>query len=64
MKKLPILLGGLLALLIGAGAVGATVVYADDATPPAPTGQPGGGRARAASVSARTNWRSRPRRLV
>ncbi|MFZ5904800.1 MAG: hypothetical protein ACOYZ8_14735 [Chloroflexota bacterium] len=44
MKKLPILLGGLLALVIAAGAVGATVVYADDATPPAPTGQPGGGR--------------------
>lgn len=44
MKKLPILLGGLLALLIAAGAVGATVVYADDATPPAPSGQPGDGR--------------------
>ncbi len=41
MKKLPILLGGLLALLIVAGAVGTTVVYADDATPPTPTGQPG-----------------------
>lgn len=44
MKKLPILLGGLLALLIVAGAVGATVVYADDSTPPTPAGQPGDGR--------------------
>jgi transcriptional regulator with XRE-family HTH domain len=44
MKKLPILLGGLLALLIVAGAVGATVVYADDSTPPTPSGWPGDGR--------------------
>jgi hypothetical protein len=35
-KKLPIILGGLLAVLLLVGAVGATVAYAQDDTPPGP----------------------------
>ena len=43
-KKLPILIGGLLAVLVVVGAIGAGIVYAQGGTPPALTGQPADGR--------------------
>jgi uncharacterized membrane protein len=43
-KKLPMLIGGFLAVLVVVGAIGAGIVYADDATPPTPSAMPADGR--------------------
>lgn len=43
-NKLPMLLGGFLAVLVVLGAVSAGIAYADDSTPPDPTTLPADGR--------------------
>lgn len=43
-NKLPMLLGGFLAVLVVLGAVSAGIAYADDTTPPDPTTLPADGR--------------------
>ena len=42
-KKLPLIVGGAVIALLLIGAVGATIVYAQQGTPAAPSGQQGGG---------------------